>query len=111
MEQLCNGLRKLLEFRQIMNGQHAIGVLVQHFGTGRQRRIPFKTNPLLRFEGYAPLATGAKVLHQHADGMLAIHNLSELEQLARAIAQLLNTRRGNMPSSHSRRIPLPFAHS
>ncbi len=43
MEQLCNGLRKLLEFRQIMNGQHAICVLVQHFGTCRQRCIPFKT--------------------------------------------------------------------
>ena len=77
----------------------------------RHSRSLLWLNPLLRFEGYAPLATGAKVLHQHADGMLAIHTLSELEQLARAIAQLLNTRRGNMPSSHSRRIPLPFAHS
>lgn len=77
----------------------------------RHSRSLLWLNPLLRFEGYAPLATGAKVLHQHADGMLAIHNLSELEQLAHAIAQLLNTRHGNMPSSHSRRIPLPFAHS
>ena len=59
----------------------------------RHSRALLWLNPLLRFEGYAPLATGAKVLHQHADGMLAIHNLSELEQLASAIAQLLDTRR------------------
>ncbi len=46
-------------------------------------------NPLLRFEGYAPLATGAKVLHRHAHGMLAVHNLSKLEDLASAMAALL----------------------
>lgn len=63
----------------------------------RHSRSLLWLNPLLRFEGYAPLATGAKVLHQHADGMLAIHNLSELEQLATAIAQLLNTSLGHVP--------------
>lgn len=46
-------------------------------------------NPLLRFEGYAPLASGAQVLHRHAQGMLAVHNLSRLEELASAIAALL----------------------
>jgi hypothetical protein len=46
-------------------------------------------NPLLRFEGYAPLASGAERLHQHADGMLAVHNLSRLEDLAQAMAQLM----------------------
>jgi uncharacterized protein with von Willebrand factor type A (vWA) domain len=46
-------------------------------------------NPLLRFEGYAPLATGASLLHQHAHGMLAIHNLNKLEDLAAAMAKLL----------------------
>ncbi len=48
-------------------------------------------NPLLRFDGYAPLASGAQVLHQHADGMLAIHNLSRLEELAKAIKKLLKS--------------------
>lgn len=67
----------------------------------RHSRSLLWLNPLLRFEGYAPLATGAKVLHQHADGMLAIHNLSELEQLAQAIAQLLHKRRGNTPLTYS----------
>ncbi|NBX53514.1 MAG: VWA domain-containing protein [Betaproteobacteria bacterium] len=48
-------------------------------------------NPLLRFDGYAPLASGARILHQHADAMLAIHNLSRLEELAKAIKSLLKS--------------------
>jgi hypothetical protein len=50
-------------------------------------------NPLLRFAGYAPLAQGASALHQVADAMLAVHNLSRLEDLATGIAQLLQTPR------------------
>lgn len=46
-------------------------------------------NPLLRFDGYAPLARGAATLHQHAHGMLAVHNLSKLEDLAASIAAVL----------------------
>lgn len=46
-------------------------------------------NPLLRYEGYAPLARGAVVLHRHADAMLAVHNLSKLEELAASLAALL----------------------
>jgi len=46
-------------------------------------------NPLLRFEGYAPLARGAAVLHREADAMLAVHNLQALEDLAHSIAALL----------------------
>lgn len=49
-------------------------------------------NPLLRFDGYAPLASGAQVLHRHADGMLAVHNLSRLEDLAQAMARLMKKR-------------------
>ena len=49
-------------------------------------------NPLLRFDGYAPLARGATVLHRHADAMLAVHNLIALEQLAASLAALM--RRG-----------------
>jgi uncharacterized protein with von Willebrand factor type A (vWA) domain len=47
-------------------------------------------NPLLRFDGYAPLARGAAVLHRQAHGMLAVHNLDKLEDLARSLAQLMN---------------------
>ncbi|MDD0840781.1 VWA domain-containing protein [Curvibacter sp. HBC61] len=46
-------------------------------------------NPLLRFEGYAPLARGAVQLHAHAHGMLAVHNLSRLEDLASSLAAVL----------------------
>jgi uncharacterized protein with von Willebrand factor type A (vWA) domain len=50
-------------------------------------------NPLLRFEGYAPLARGAAVLHRHADAMLAVHNLNALEQLAASLAALMRAGR------------------
>jgi uncharacterized protein with von Willebrand factor type A (vWA) domain len=46
-------------------------------------------NPLLRFDGYAPLARGAAVLARHADAMLAVHNVEKLEQLAGALQRLL----------------------
>ncbi len=49
-------------------------------------------NPLLRFDGYAPLARGAAVLHAQADAMWAVHNLEALEQLASSLAGLM--RRG-----------------
>ena len=54
----------------------------------RSRRVLW-LNPLLRFDGYAPLAQGAKVLHSHAHGMLAVHNLSKLEELASSLAALM----------------------
>jgi uncharacterized protein with von Willebrand factor type A (vWA) domain len=54
----------------------------------RSRRLLW-LNPLLRFEGYAPLARGAAVLHQQADGMLAVHNVSKLEELAASLAALM----------------------
>jgi uncharacterized protein with von Willebrand factor type A (vWA) domain len=46
-------------------------------------------NPLLRFDGYAPLAQGAQQLHAQAHGMLAVHNLSRLEDLAASLAQIM----------------------
>ena len=46
-------------------------------------------NPLLRFDGYAPVARGAAVVERHAHAMLAVHNLARLEDLARSLAQLM----------------------
>lgn len=46
-------------------------------------------NPLLRFEHYAPIAGGASVLQKYADGMLAIHDLAHLEDLAQSLAELV----------------------
>ena len=47
-------------------------------------------NPLLRFDGYAPAARGAAVLHRHAHGMLAVHNLGKLKDLAAGLAAVMN---------------------
>jgi len=55
----------------------------------RHTRSLLWLNPLLRFEGYAPIATGASVLNRHVNGMLAIHNLARLEELASALNTLL----------------------
>lgn len=57
----------------------------------RHARRVLWLNPLLRYEGYAPLARGAAMLHRHADAMLAVHNLNALEQLARSLAALMKT--------------------
>ncbi len=46
-------------------------------------------NPLLRFDGYAPLARGANELHTRAHGMVAVHNLQKLEDLASSLAKLM----------------------
>jgi uncharacterized protein with von Willebrand factor type A (vWA) domain len=47
-------------------------------------------NPLLRFDGYEPAARGAAVLHRHAHGMLAVHNLSKLKDLAAGMAAVMD---------------------
>ncbi len=47
-------------------------------------------NPLLRFDRYEPAARGAAVLHRHAHGMLAVHNLSKLKDLAAGLAAVMN---------------------
>lgn len=46
-------------------------------------------NPLLRYDGYAPTARGAAALHRQAHGMLAVHNLQHLQDLASHLAAAL----------------------
>jgi uncharacterized protein with von Willebrand factor type A (vWA) domain len=46
-------------------------------------------NPMLRFDGYEPLARGARVLHRQADAMLPVHNLDSLQSLAQSLQQLM----------------------
>lgn len=43
-------------------------------------------NPLLRWEGYEPLAAGARILDATVDISLAIHNLTSIESLAERLA-------------------------
>lgn len=54
----------------------------------RSRRLLW-LNPLLRYESYEPLARGAAVLHRHAHGMLAVHNLAKLQDLAASLAAVM----------------------
>ena len=55
----------------------------------RNSRSLLWLNPMLRFEEYQPKASGAAVLHKKVDGMLAIHNLAHLEDLAHGLGQLV----------------------
>lgn len=43
-------------------------------------------NPLMRFDGYAPLALGAAAMAPHVDDMRTIHNLDSMEALAQALS-------------------------
>ncbi len=56
---------------------------------GRHCRRLLWLNPLLRFDGYVPLARGATALHARVHGMLAVHNLEKLEALAGGLAALV----------------------
>jgi uncharacterized protein with von Willebrand factor type A (vWA) domain len=61
----------------------ALAALKRH--TGRLLWL----NPMLRFDGYQPLARGARVLHRQADAMLPVHNLGSLQSLAHTLQRLL----------------------
>lgn len=69
-------------------GDHA--TLARELGwLTRQARATVWLNPLLRYDGYQPLAGGAEVLARHVDQMLAIHNLEHLSALAASLAKLM----------------------
>jgi uncharacterized protein len=42
-------------------------------------------NPLLRYEGYAPIATGSRAIIKHVDDFRPVHNLESLAQLTDAL--------------------------
>jgi uncharacterized protein with von Willebrand factor type A (vWA) domain len=42
-------------------------------------------NPLLRFDGFKPLAGGVRALLPHVDRFLPVHNLASLADLGRAL--------------------------
>ena len=48
-------------------------------------------NPMLRFDGYQPLARGARVLNRQVDAMLPVHKLDSLQSLAHSLQRLLQT--------------------
>ena len=44
-------------------------------------------NPLLRWDGFAPKATGIRAMLPHVDSFRAGHSIQSLEQLAEAISR------------------------
>jgi len=44
-------------------------------------------NPLLRFDAYAPISRGARILIRHVDEFRSAHNLESLRELADALAR------------------------
>lgn len=44
-------------------------------------------NPLLRFDGFEPISTGARAMVAHVDDFRTVHNLESLGQLARVLSQ------------------------
>jgi uncharacterized protein with von Willebrand factor type A (vWA) domain len=49
-------------------------------------------NPLLRYDGYSPLAQGARELMPHVSDMRPCHNLKSLEGLADALSGVRSLR-------------------
>jgi len=49
-------------------------------------------NPLLRYDAYAPVASGAKAMIRHVDAFHSIHNLESLDQLAHIMRRRPPTR-------------------
>lgn len=49
-------------------------------------------NPLLRYDAYAPVASGAKAMVRHVDALYSVHNLESLEQLAQIMSRPLPIR-------------------
>lgn len=44
-------------------------------------------NPLLRYEGFEPLAAGVRTMLPHVDDFRPVHNLESFEELARALSE------------------------
>jgi uncharacterized protein with von Willebrand factor type A (vWA) domain len=83
-------------------GQGAVLLLItdgldRDAGTGLEREMErlhkscrhlIWLNPLLRFDGYAPLAAGAKAMIRHVDSFRTVHNLDSLAALTTALGSL-----------------------
>ena len=60
-------------------------------------------NPLLRFEGFEPKASGVKAMLPHVDAFLPVHNVESLLDLARALAVPARAD----PAPGDPRVPVP----
>ena len=93
---------RLTQHRQLIGRRTVVLLITDGLDTGeptalaqelawlkRNCRSLLWLNPLLRFEHYAPSAGGASVLKKYADGMLAMHDLAHLDDLAQSLAELV----------------------
>jgi uncharacterized protein with von Willebrand factor type A (vWA) domain len=68
-------------------------------------------NPLLRFEGFEPRATGVRAMLPHVDAFLPAHNIDSLIALARALSEqpraLTPSSHGDRPDGNDRRAAHP----
>ena len=93
---------RLTQHRQLIGRRTVVLLITDGLDTGeptalaqelawlkRNCRSLLWLNSLLRFEHYVPSAGGASVLKKYADGMLAIHDLAHLEDLAQSLAELV----------------------
>jgi uncharacterized protein len=70
-------------------------------------------NPLLRWDGYAPLAAGSRAIIRHVDDFRAVHNLDSLAELTAALARIGPRREEGLTTwqgmAEARGTPLPAA--
>jgi hypothetical protein len=64
-------------------GGEGIGLAARRLAASCRRLVWL--NPLMRYGGYEPIATGARELKPHVSEMRPCHNLASLEDLARAL--------------------------
>ena len=67
----------------------ALGVETERLGLSCRRLIWL--NPLLRWEGFAPKASGIKAMLPHVHSFRAGHSITSLESLARAVSDPRDT--------------------
>ena len=82
---LASGATVLLATDGLERGADIAGLENETARLARSARRLWWLNPLLRWERYAALARGAKILSRHADAVLPIHNLRSLERLGAAL--------------------------
>ena len=60
-------------------------------------------NPLLRFDAYAPISTGARAMIRHVDDFRPVHNLASLRDLTDVLSRE-GTRRAEGLTRVDRRV-------
>ena len=76
----------VLLFTDGLDREHGEGIEAEARRLASSCRRLIWLNPLMRYDQYAPIASGARVLSHHASQMRSCHNVASLEDLARALA-------------------------